>query len=60
MKNLENLGKIYNLLVSVHPHFRKQGFEDLKGCFMNIGEEEYKKVAYSLFYYYWYSDGYEN
>lgn len=47
-------------LISVFPEKRKTGFNNLIRLIPQIDPQNYKKISYGLFYYYWWSDGYIN
>lgn len=47
-------------LISVFPEKRKTGLTNLKRLLNQIDPQNYKKISYGLFYYYWWSDGYIN
>lgn len=46
-------------LISVNSHIRQKGMKTLKEIIYTIDKENYQKISYGLFHYFWFSDGYE-
>jgi hypothetical protein len=54
-----SIGSLKNL-ISVFPEKRKTGFSEIQKTMVKINVDQYKKLCYGIFYYFWWSDGFEN
>lgn len=46
-------------LISVNTNVRSKGMSQLRETIHQTEESQFHKIAYGLFYYFWFSDGYE-
>lgn len=55
----ETLNNVVISMISVNGHIRAKGMKQLREIIDKVDESLYNKVAYGVFYYFWFSDGYE-
>ena len=55
----ESLNNAIINMTSVNDYIRNKGMKFLKENFYNLDKETYQKVSYGIFFYFWFSDGYE-
>lgn len=55
----EILNNIVINMISVNSHIRAKGMKQLKEIIGKLDGSLYNKVSYGIFYYFWFSDGFE-